>query len=122
MNDSEWRGPVSQLRKVYAEEKALGFAEDSALRLVGATLNDAGDGPIRRSMVRSVRATVEYLDDAMRRRAESETTPERLEQLRAARALTPGLVGVLDCLLGQAPHQAWARFRSLQAGAHLGLL
>lgn len=111
------------LAQVFAEERAEGFTELSSIRLVAACLEEASDRGVKRDAVRTVRGAVEYLGaTAARRRDDEATSAEESEQLAHVAALTPGLLDVLDALLGPAPDTAWARWRSLQAGAQLGML
>lgn len=95
----------------------MGFTSLAPLRLVWALLVDASEGGVDRERVDGVRDVVVHLDAVMAQHPDVDT-----EELRRARALVPGLLLVLDGLLGADPGVAWTRYRSLRLLAGAGLL
>jgi hypothetical protein len=105
-----------QLPIVFAGEKAEGFSEIAAVRIVDALVDDAGMWPTSHVLIESVRETVEYLAGRIEDLAAKGRVSEHVVNL------TRELTSVLDVLQEQSPEAARARLDELAVAGRAGLL
>jgi hypothetical protein len=110
---------MSQVTKVFSDERANGFSSLAPERLTWAVLKDAKGGAVTLEVVASVRAVIVACDGAM---SDYGAEVDDAEEISRARALVPGLLSVLDILGSGDVERAWSDYKALQLLALGGLL